>query len=189
MPNVSNTSSASTEKKSPLKVDAKAPPPKPPAEPLKPAVAHIPPAQVAPKIVANNAELTQELTQELGDFWHTTVQALIASEAINAMAQQLALQSQLVERSPTHWRLQVERDSLINHKTRLHDALREAGHDVPELIIETAAAGSITDNPTQRNQKAAQQRQEAAEAIIHANPFVQSMVRDFGASIKSIKPL
>ncbi len=189
VPNVSNTSSASTEKKSPLKVDAKAPPPKPPAEPLKPAVAHIPSAQVAPKIVANNAELTQELTQELGDFWHTTVQALIASEAINAMAQQLALQSQLVERSPTHWRLQVERDSLINHKTRLHDALREAGHGVPELIIETAAAGSITDNPTQRNQKAAQQRQEAAEAIIHANPFVQSMVRDFGASIKSIKPL
>ncbi len=181
VPNVSNTSSASTEKKSPLKIEAPVVKPviQPPAPSIKSAAIPTPPIEVAPQLVA----------PQLGDFWHTTVQALIASEAINAMAQQLALQSQLVERSPTHWRLQVERDSLINHKTRLHDALREAGHGVPELIIEAAAAGSITDNPTQRNQKAAQQRQEAAEAIIHANPFVQSMVRDFGASIKSIKPL
>ena len=159
-----------------------------PVSQSKPPVTQSPPAPVAPKNVANAAPDVGNL-EELGDFWHTTVQALIAAEAINGLAQQLALQSQLVERAPTQWRLRVERESLTANKTRLHDALREAGHAVPELIIETVSAGSIRDNPAKRNQQAAQKRQEAAEAIIHADPFVQSMQRDFAARIKSIKPL
>ena len=173
-PKTPNVSNVPAEKKSPLTSIEKA----------KPAVTHVPPASVAPEKIANDVD-----HKELGRFWHTTVQALIADEAINGLAQQLALQSQLVERSPTQWRLHVERDSLVTHQTRLHDALKEAGHAVPALIIETVAAGSIRDNPAKRNQHAAQKRQEAAEAIIHANPFVQSMVRDFGATIQSIKPL
>ncbi len=49
---------------------------------------------------------------EEGDFWHQTVQQLVAAEAINAMVRELALQSQLVARDTGHWLLRVERESL-----------------------------------------------------------------------------
>jgi DNA polymerase-3 subunit gamma/tau len=53
-----------------------------------------------------------------GDFWHATVQALIASEAITAMVRELALQSQLVARDTDQWLLRVERESLNQSGSR-----------------------------------------------------------------------
>jgi DNA polymerase-3 subunit gamma/tau len=123
-----------------------------------------------------------------GDFWYATVQALVASEAVTALVRELALQSQLVGRDTDHWLLRVERESL-NQPTpreRLQAALRQAGHGVT-LGVEI---GPVSDSPARRNAHAAAQRQREAEAIVMADPFVQQMVREFGAKIVpgSIKP-
>jgi len=126
---------------------------------------------------------------EEGDFWHATVQQLVSSEAINAMARELALQSQLVARDTDQWLLRVERETLnqAGARERLATALRNAGHDV-QLAVEV---GRVTDCPARRNLAASEEKQRAAEQIILDDPFVQAMVRDFGAKIVpgSIKPL
>ncbi|WP_427912474.1 DNA polymerase III subunit gamma/tau [Ramlibacter sp. MMS24-I3-19] len=128
-----------------------------------------------------------ERTDE-GDFWHATVQQLVASEAVTALSRELALQSQLVARDTGHWLLRVERESLNQgaSRERLQNALRAAGHAV-DLGIEI---GTVIDSPARRNAAAAAERQKQAEAVIHNDPFVQQMVRDFGAKIVpgSIKP-
>jgi DNA polymerase-3 subunit gamma/tau len=49
----------------------------------------------------------------------------------------------------------------------------------------------VTDSPGRRNSAASAEKQLAAEKIIFDDPFVQTMMRDFGAKIVpgSIKPL
>jgi DNA polymerase-3 subunit gamma/tau len=126
---------------------------------------------------------------EEGDDWHTLVQQLVAQEAITALVRELALQSQLVARDEGYWRVRVERESL-NQPTareRLQGALQAAGHAV-RLEVEI---GPVFDSPARRNAVAAAQKQRAAEEIIINDPFVQAMMRDFGAKIVpgSIKPL
>jgi DNA polymerase-3 subunit gamma/tau len=59
-----------------------------------------------------------------GDFWHATVQTLIANEAITAMVRELALQSQLVARDTDQWLLRVERESLNQSGSRERLAAR-----------------------------------------------------------------
>ena len=161
------------------------------------------PARVATKVVAvpvrvqaeSRSELTAgQVTQALvpteeGDFWHATVQQLIAAEAINAMVRELALQSQLVARDTDEWVLRLERESLNQTGTRdrLTAALKAAGFAV-KLVVEI---GRVTDSPGRRNSAASAEKQLAAEKIIFDDPFVQTMMRDFGAKIVpgSIKPL
>ncbi|HSH89251.1 MAG TPA: DNA polymerase III subunit gamma/tau [Ramlibacter sp.] len=125
---------------------------------------------------------------EEGEFWHRTVTGLVAREAITALVRELALQSQLVARDEGHWMLRVERESLNQpaSRERLQNALQAAGHAV-SLSVEV---GSVTDSPARRNAAAAAEKQKAAEEIILADPFVQDMMRDFGAKIVpgSIKP-
>ena len=124
-----------------------------------------------------------------GDFWHATVQALVASDAVSAMARELALQSQLVARDEQQWVLRVERESLRHGsaRDRLAAALAEAGHLV-QLQVEV---GRVSDSPARRNAVAAAQAQWLAEKIVLADPFVQHVMRDFGAKIVpgSVKPL
>ncbi len=124
-----------------------------------------------------------------GDFWQATVADLVAREAVTALARELALQSQLVARDPDHWMLRVERESLNQSasRERLCGALRAAGHAV-NLSVEV---GRVTDSPARRLAAAQAQRQRAAEEVIHDDPFVQAMMRDFGAKIVpgSIKPV
>ena len=125
---------------------------------------------------------------EEGDVWHTTVQQLIAAEAITALVRELALQSQLVARDGGHWLLRVERESL-NQPTareRLRAALEAAGH-ATHISVEV---GVVIDSPARRNSAAAAERQRRAEEIVHNDPFVQSLMRDYGARIVpgSIKP-
>ena len=144
-------------------------------EPRREAVA----AQTAPAVLQPTPE---------GDFWHGTVQALIAAESITALVRELALQSQLVARDTDQWLLRVERESLNqgNSRERLQTALNAAGHAV-RLVVEI---GRVVDSPARRNAAAAAERQRQAEDLIRADPFVQSMMRDFGARIVpgSIKP-
>jgi DNA polymerase III subunit gamma/tau len=132
---------------------------------------------------------TEFTRTEEGDFWYATVRQLVVSEAITALVRELALQSQLVARDTDHWLLRVERESL-NQPTareRLQAALQAAGHPV-RLGVEI---GTVADSPARRNAHAAAERQRAAEELIHADPFVQQMMREFGAKIVpgSIKPV
>jgi DNA polymerase-3 subunit gamma/tau len=126
---------------------------------------------------------------EEGDFWHATVTQLIATDAINALVRELALQSQLVARDTDQWLLRVERESLNQSgaRERLSNALQAAGFGV-KLVVEV---GRVTDSPSRRNSEASAEKQRAAEKIILEAPFVQAMMRDFGAKIVpgSIKPL
>ena len=124
-----------------------------------------------------------------GDVWHALVQQLVAQEAIAALVRELALQSQLVARDVGQWMLRVERESLNQpvSRERLQVALRGLGHDVT-LVVEV---GRVSDSPARRNAVAAAARHLAAEKIIFDDPYVQSLMRDFGAKIVpgSIKPL
>jgi DNA polymerase-3 subunit gamma/tau len=126
---------------------------------------------------------------EEGDFWHATVADLIGRESVTALVRELALQSQLVGRDEGHWMLRVERESLNQtaSRERLQNALAAAGYAVG-LSVEV---GTVTDSPARRLAAAAAEKQRVAEEIIQGDPFVQEMMRDFGAKIVpgSIKPV
>ena len=123
-----------------------------------------------------------------GDFWFETVQSLMASDAISALVRELALQSQLIGRDTGHWLLRIERESLNQPaaRERLQNALAALGHAVA-LGVEI---GRVTDSPAKRLAYAQAEKQLQAENLIFNDPFVQSMMRDFGAKIVpgSIKP-
>ncbi|GAA4355423.1 hypothetical protein GCM10023165_47530 [Variovorax defluvii] len=125
---------------------------------------------------------------EDGDFWYATVTRLVAAEAINALARELALQSQLVARDVDQWLLRVERESLnqASSREKLQAALAGIGHGV-KLAIEI---GGVADSPARRNKQAADARQREAEEAIRNDPEVQSMMRDWDARIVpgSLKP-
>ncbi|HQX58782.1 MAG TPA: DNA polymerase III subunit gamma/tau [Burkholderiaceae bacterium] len=126
---------------------------------------------------------------EEGDFWYATVQQLVGEQAITALARELALQSQLVARDTDQWVLRVERESLQQpgSRDRLVAALASIGHAVT-LVVEI---GRVTDSPARRNTAFAAEKQLAAEKLIFDDPFVQEMMRDFGAKIVtgSIRPV
>ena len=116
-----------------------------------------------------------------GDFWHELVQKLVANDLVAALVRELALQSQLVARDTDQWLLRVERESLnqSGSRDRLQAALQLADYPV-ELAVEI---GRVTDSPARRIRQAHQERQLIAERIIFEDPFVQEMMRDFGAKI------
>jgi DNA polymerase-3 subunit gamma/tau len=138
--------------------------------------------------LAAGAAATLSPTEE-GEFWYGVVRRLVTEDAVTALVRELALQSQLVARDEGHWLLRVERESLNQptSRDRLKAALAGIGHAV-ELSVEI---GTVADSPARRNAHAAAERQKAAEQIILADPFVQQMMRDFGAKIVpgTIKPL
>ncbi len=141
--------------------------------------------------LVNQASSAHLIPTPEGDLWHPLVQQLIAQEAIAALVRELALQSQLVAQDTDQWILRVERESLnqANTRDRLQAALQAIGHNM-KLVIEV---GRVSDSPAKRNAFAQAQRQQAAEKIILESPFVQSMMRDFGAKIvpgnvKSVEP-
>ncbi len=127
------------------------------------------------------------LTED-GDVWHATVQRLVQEGAINALTRELALQSQLIARDGEHWLLRIERESL--NQPTAHERLRaalEAAGCARQISVEV---GRVGDSPALRNAHAATERQRRAEAIVHADPYVQQLMREFGARIVpgSIRP-
>ena len=127
----------------------------------------------------------------LGDAWEKIVNQMVAAESIAALTRELALQSQLCGRSDSVWTLRVERESLNQPAARekLQVALQEA---LAESAIRLAVElGTVTDTPSRRNSAALVERQRVAELLIQNDPFVQNMIRDWGArivpgSIKSV---
>ena len=134
-------------------------------------------------------EVPQIVATPEGEFWHALVMEMSAAETINALVRELGLQSQLVARDTDTWMLRVERESLNStmSRERLQKALETAGYPV-RLSVEV---GRVQDSPAKRNAAAAAQRQAGAEAVILNDPYVQSLMRDYGAKIVpgSIKPL
>ena len=124
-----------------------------------------------------------------GDYWQGVVERLIASEAVTALARQLALQAQLVERTGPLWTLRVETASLNQNgaRERLRAALQAEGL-AEQLQVEQ---GAVTDSPARRNAVAAHARQRIAEQIVRGDPMVQTLVREHGAKIVpgSIRPI
>ena len=170
----------------------------PPWEDAFPPVAPEPSPAPAPEtIVAPAAPLAAPVlaagTSPLGDAWTALVNRMVAAEMIGALARELALQSELRTQVDGVWTLRVERESLNQAAAReklqlaLQAALQESGQ-VPRLAVEL---GPVSDSPARRNAAAAQERQRQAEETIHNDPFVQDMVREWGAKIVpgSIKPL
>ncbi|QKO21472.1 DNA polymerase III subunit gamma/tau [Rhodoferax sp. BAB1] len=167
-----------------------------PAQPAKPVTAMqsaqvvAVPVRVAPESRADlPAPGAPLVPTEEGGYWHQVVRGLVASEAVTALVRELALQSQLVARDADQWLLRVERESLnsASSRERLQAALQAAGHAVT-LAVEI---GRVGDSPARRNAAIAEEKQLAAEKLIQEDPFVQAMMRDFGAKIVpgSIKPI
>ncbi len=146
---------------------------------------HVPPESPRDAAVA----VPDVVPTQDGDFWQATVAELVAREAVTALVRELALQSQLVARDEDHWMLRVERESLNQpaSRERLRQALHAAGHAV-DISVEV---GAVTDSPARRMAAAQARSQRAAEEVIRNDPFVQAMMRDFGARIVpgSIKPV
>ncbi len=136
---------------------------------------------------------TLEITAEapFDQLWSDTVNQLVASEAVSALTRELALQSQLCGQIGGVWQLRVERESLNQSaaRERLQLALQTAlGNDALIVSIEI---GPVTDSPARRNAAVLAERQRVAEETIQSDPFVQDMIRDWGAKIVpgSIKPI
>ena len=173
-------------------VDSQRPPPRDaaPAGVAAPVMSVPVRQQVEPRqdvIVSATAPAAVTITEE-GNHWYAVVRQLVKTEAITALVRELALQSQLIARDTDQWLLRVERESLnqATSRERLQTALAAAGHAV-RLAVEI---GRVTDSPARRNAAAAGERLRQAEEIILGDPFVQTMMRDFGAKIVpgSIKP-
>ena len=163
-----------------------------PAEP-GPALQALPVLDTTPP-VASRTELRKRPAVPLqttpeGDVWFALVQALVAAEAVTALVRELALQSQLLAREGTLWRLCVDSESLARPASceRLQAALQAAGHAVQLQL----SVGPVTDSPAKRLAQAAAAKMEAAVALIENDPLVQSLLRDFDAKIVpgSIQPL
>ncbi|MDP2985701.1 DNA polymerase III subunit gamma/tau [Hydrogenophaga sp.] len=130
---------------------------------------------------ASPSTLAPIAPSEEGDFWFDAVMQLVRAEAISALVRELGLQSLLVALDTDRWVLRVERESLNqgNSRERLATALQTIGHQV-RLVVEI---GTVADSPSRRLALEAERLQREAEAQIMGDPFVQTMMRDFGGKI------
>ena len=64
-------------------------------------------------------------------------------------------------------------------QAELRQALQEAGQ-ASQISVEV---GTVSDSPARRKAAAEVARQQRAEAIVHGDPQVQRLVREFGARI------
>ncbi|WP_367850028.1 DNA polymerase III subunit gamma/tau [Rhodoferax sp. WC2427] len=166
--------------------------PAPPA-PVVPVVQELPvrvQAEPSPRLQARPAPVAAPVVHTAdGDYWHGTVQQLIAADAVSGLVRELALQSQLLAVDGGNWRLRIERESLSQPMSR--ERLRVALDSITPNATLDIEIGSVADSPAKRNAAAANEKQRIAEEIILGDPLVQSLMRDYGAKIVpgSLKPL
>ena len=174
-------------------VEPPAPPPVAAPAPAVPAVQELPvrvQAEPSPRLQARPAPVAAPLVPTAdGDYWHATVQQLIAADAVSGLVRELALQSQLVAVDGGNWRLRIERESLSQPMSR--ERLRVALESITPNATLDIEIGSVADSPAKRNAAAANEKQRIAEEIILGDPLVQSLMRDYGAKIVpgSLKPV
>jgi DNA polymerase-3 subunit gamma/tau len=114
-------------------------------------------------------------TTALGERWAALVAGLLERQSITALVRELAMQAELVAIDGPVWRLRVERESLRTGglRDKLQMALNEASGEHFELELE---AGVAVDSPARRDAALREQRQQAAEQVIHNDPLVQEMM-------------
>jgi DNA polymerase-3 subunit gamma/tau len=170
------------------------------ARPLSPAARAGSPASTAwaasptPPVPAPADPPAGELPSELGLIWGGWVQRLLAGDHVAGLARELALQSQLVFQEVladgASWTLRVEQQALQHAGAcdQLLHALRKLGEGAPERLLLTL--GPVSDSQALRVAAAQAERQRQAEQIIEGDPFVQDMVRQWGARVVpgSVKP-
>ena len=116
----------------------------------------------------------------------------MATDLVAGLVRELALQSELHSQEGDVWTLQVESQSL-NHAgacDKLLQALQATpGASAPVRL--QVVLGPASDTPARRLSAAQTERQRQAEEVIAADPFVQDMVRQWGARIVpgSVRPL
>ncbi len=113
--------------------------------------------------------------------WVQLVQQLLDAQAVQGLVQQLAVQSQCVEKGASHLTLRVGQPSLKSDGGRdeLQAALQTLGRS-EALVIEV---GPVQDSWAKRNTAKLEARQRQAEDIITQDPWVQSLMADWGAKI------
>ena len=113
--------------------------------------------------------------------WVQLVQQLLDAQAVQGLVQQLAVQSQCVEKGASHLTLRVGQPSLKSENARdeLQAALQSLGRS-EALVIEV---GPVQDSWAKRNTAHLEARQKAAEALITQDPWVQELISQWGAKI------
>jgi DNA polymerase-3 subunit gamma/tau len=131
----------------------------------------------------------------LGDRWSEVVTVMMVAGSITALTRELAMQAQCVaideDQQPVLWRLRVERETLSKppHVDKLQQALAQSLGYAVRIEIES---GAVLDTPSLRASAEKERRQRHAEALIHNDPLVRSLLSQFpSASIVpgSIQPL
>ena len=119
----------------------------------------------------------------------------MAADLVAGLVRELALQSELQSQEDGVWTLQVESQSL-NHAgacDKLLQALQslQEAAGTPAPVRLQVALGPVSDTPARRLSAAQTERQRQAEEVIAADPFVQDMVRQWGARIvpASVRPV
>ena len=113
--------------------------------------------------------------------WLQLVQQLLDQQSVQGMVQQLAVQSQCVEKGASHLMLRIGQPSLKSDSLRdeLQNALQALGRS-EALVIEV---GPVQDSWAKRNNAKLEARQKAAEALIQNDPQVQELIAQWGAKI------
>ncbi|TSE32237.1 DNA polymerase III subunit tau [Tepidimonas thermarum] len=156
--------------------------------PLTPPVAPTP----APTPAAPSETSALPPAVDLADDWERIVDALEAAGRLQALARELALQGVLVERRDGAWRLRVPRQTLAQDGPRERLEAAMAAHlGLPEGWRLSVEVGPAPDSPAERRAARQRARQAEAEAAIRADPLVQTLMREYGATIVpgSIQPV
>lgn len=119
-------------------------------------------------------------TTALGDRWAALVARMSEAGSISALVRELAMQAQCLSADDqgSVWRLRVERETLRApaQREKLQAALADLLQRPVQLEIE---AGVATDTPAQRAVVERVRRQNEAEQIIHNDPLVQALMKQF----------
>ena len=130
----------------------------------------------------------------LADLWNQTVTRLLAEQALSPLARQVALNSELLSCQDSTWLLRVTQESLarVSETEKLQAALQGL-LNAPLLVLKVqfGAIAVNIDTPAQRLQAAQEAKLSAARQAIESDPYVQSLIRDWGAKIieSSIRPV
>ncbi len=109
------------------------------------------------------------------------MRALLEHGGITALARELAIQAQCVAIVGVEWTLRVERESLRApaQREKLQAALREALGEPVTLQVEL---GATEDTPARREAAELALRQQRAEKIIHDDPLVQALMKQYSTA-------
>jgi DNA polymerase III subunit gamma/tau len=132
----------------------------------------------SPRLEARIAEVAPD---EQHEAWVALVQQLLDSQAISGLAQQLAVQSQCVQKGSAHLTLRVTQPTLKSDKARdeLQAALGGVGRS-EALVVEV---GPVQDSWARRHHAKLEAKQKAAEELIMSDTLVQQLMATYGAKI------